>query len=370
MGINFTHIRSGDVTGVFLNPGFPDTIYLSSISSPLVVSHNAGATWRTPTVYTPPGFESSWKDGISGAMTGISPDPRDADEAVCYSHATITRTENGGNTFIESSGLFTGNGWGWFTASVSYDVEDPNRFAFFCADVGLLITDNGGLSWDRHTVPWSWYTGGQVSWRGQYAGSIYPQTGAQAIVSSIGMYFDTKLVRTTDEGNNFSIVTNDSENHLFVAHNTDNPNIVYAGNKRSTDGGATFTAIPYLDQYDASIMGMSRSQPNTVYAMARPREQIYRSDDAGRVAVQPAGFQAAVRGRPGRSGQDLHLRIQRPRSGHLRRGHLDNAAGAGPGGQPALWQLGQHGLHRSTVPQHHICRHVRRGVSADVPQYR
>jgi hypothetical protein len=72
-----------------------------------------------------------------------------------------------------------------------------------------------------------------------------------------------------------------SENHLFIAFNTRDPNVVYAGNKRSLDRGKTFELIEFLKQYDASIMGMSLSKPDTIYAISKPRNKIFRSDDKG-----------------------------------------------------------------------------------------
>jgi len=279
-GINFSLVRSTSATGVFLNEGYPDTIWLVSTSTDLVVSHNAGSTWSTPTVHPPLGLQREGRDEIDGSTTGISPDPRDANKAMAFSNAWLSRTEDGAN-FYDTMGLFTGYNWGWWFDPVAYDVADPNRMFLFCADIGMVRTTNGGLWWERRKAPWSWYSSGQVSWRGMYAADLYPVTGSDTFIASIGMYWDCKLLRSDDAGENYSLIEHNPENYLFIAFNPDNPDIVYAGDRRSTDGGHTFQAIPYLDAYNASILGMCRAHPDTIYAMANPREMIFRSDDAG-----------------------------------------------------------------------------------------
>ncbi|MFW6155299.1 MAG: dockerin type I domain-containing protein [Planctomycetota bacterium] len=281
-GATFTRILYCDAHGVEINQGYPDTMFVTCLDSDVRVTHDGGATWRRANVLTPPGFSGTWKNAIEGGHSALSLDPSDPDVAMGYGHASLWRTEDGGNTFFDSSGLFTGYNWGWWYDGVAYDVEDPNRFVFLCADVGLVITENGGLWWERRSAPYEWYTSGQVSWRGEYASAMYPETGSETILGAIGMYWDCRVFRTTDAGvSDWTLVETAPENYLFIEYNTDDPSIVYAGDRRSTNGGLSFSAIPYLDGHDASIMGMCRAQPDTVYAMSKPREMIFRSDDAG-----------------------------------------------------------------------------------------
>ncbi len=289
-GQTFTAMRTGDATGIFVNGGDPDVMYLVGTSSDLRVTHNGGATWTVPTIIPPLGLQRDSRDIISGATTGISPDPSNPDSALAFSHAWLSRTDDGAITFSDSMSLFTGYNWGWWFDAVGYDIADPDHFIFFCADIGMVVTRNGGLWWERHKAPWSWYSSGLVSWRGMYAGDIYPVTGSETFIASIGMYWSCKLLRSENEGDSYELIEDDTENYLFVAFNTDDPAIAYAGDKRSTDGGRTFTAIPYLQQYDASILGMCAAQPDTIYAMSDPRQRIFRSDDAGvtwRLYTQP-----------------------------------------------------------------------------------
>ncbi|NLF30681.1 MAG: hypothetical protein GX591_07315 [Planctomycetes bacterium] len=281
-GASFTRILNDDAWMVAINPGYPATMFVTCLGGAVRVTHDGGSSWRSAAVVAPPGFSCTWKNAINGEFSALSADPRDPDVAMGYCHASFWRTEDGGMTFVDSSGLFTGYNWGWWADGVAYDVADPDRFVFLCADVGMVITENGGLSWSRRSAPYEWYTSGQVSWRGMYGAAMYPASGSQIILGAIGMYWDCRVFRTTDAGvSNWTLVETAPENYLFTEFNTDNPAIVYAGDRRSTNGGVSFSPIPYLDGYDASIMGMCRAQPNTIYAMSRPREMIFRSDDAG-----------------------------------------------------------------------------------------
>ena len=288
-GDNFSLLRSGDTTGVFLNPVYTNVIYLTRLSSNILVSQNSGLSWHSPTVTPAPGLGREWKTRINGAMSGVAPDPCDADKAIAYAQAQMWVTTDGGYNFTDSSTLFTGYNWGWWNDAVAYDVADPNKFAFFCADISLAITYNGTDWFDRRRVPYEWYTAGLISWPGMHAGDIEPVPGSELMIGSVGMYWDTKLVRSEDAGLNWTIVENRSENHLFIAFNTDDPNIVYAGDKISSNKGVSFDMVGYLDPNDASIVGMCLAQPDTIYAMRRPRNIIYRSDDRGqswRIYVQ------------------------------------------------------------------------------------
>jgi len=280
-GQTFSLLKSFDAARVFIHPTTPNKIYLTGLNTNSLVSSNGGSSWTTVQVTPAPGLGREWKTKLLSEFCAVSPDPRDANVAVAYANACLWRTADGGLHWTDSSTLYTGWAWGWWADGVGFDVADPNRFALFCCDVSMGVTANGGDWFTRYRVPWDWYTQGLISWPGMYAGDIYPVPGSNIIVGSVGMYFDTKLVRSTDGGLNWTIVDNDSENHLFVAFHPIDPNYVFSGRKRSTDAGVTWQPIQYLVDYNASILGMSRSNPDTLYALSRPRDDILRSDDRG-----------------------------------------------------------------------------------------
>lgn len=287
-GQTFSLLRSFDAARVFMNPGYPDTLYLVGTSSNTIITHNAGSTWITDMVTVPaPGLGrdgSGWKSRIAGEVSGIAPNPDEADEAVAFSRATIWKTTDGGHTFVDSSTLFTGYSWGWWNCGAAFDRYDPNRFAFFNMDVGMSITATGSdYFYARNGQAWQWYTQGLISWLGTYAGAIQPIPGSNVIVASVGGYFDTELMRSSDEGLTWQLVTQDSEQNLFIAFHPDDPNIVYAGNKISHDAGQTFSRVDFgtFNGLNPSILGMCLARPATVYAMDADRYRILRSDDRG-----------------------------------------------------------------------------------------
>ena len=59
------------------------------------------------------------------------------------------------------------------------------------------------------------------------------------------------------------------------------PNILFTTDVKSTDGGKTFTHISFLVNNGLQIYGMSKSNPDVLYAMNSTGTDIYRSTDGG-----------------------------------------------------------------------------------------
>lgn len=285
----FSLIRSFDASRVFINPGHPETVYLVGKGTNTITSHDGGGSWITDMETLPfPGLGragSGWKAWIAGELSGIVPDPRDPDEAVAYSRASLWKTTDGGHRFLECSTLYTGYSWGWWNDGAAFDPDDPERFAFFNADVGMTITTTGGEWFERYNdQAWDWYQQGLIGWIGTHAGDIQPIPGSQVIVASVGNYFRTQLMRTEDGGINWTLVTQGSENfdtHLFIAFHPEDPNLVFAGNKVSRDAGRTFSPIDFQHPEPPSIVGMCKSHPDVLFAMNSHLNSVLRSTDRG-----------------------------------------------------------------------------------------
>ncbi|MBW2523215.1 MAG: hypothetical protein JRI23_03530 [Deltaproteobacteria bacterium] len=288
-GASFSQVRAFDAANAFMNPGFPDTIYLVGTSSNTVITHDGGSSWIEDMVTEPaPGLgrdTGSWKSRIAGGLSGIVPNPTDADEAVAFSRATLWKTTDGGHVFADSSTGFTGFAWSWWNGGAAFDPNDPDRFAFFNCDVGMAITTTGG-DWfeNRNAQAWGWYSAGDITWMGAYAGSFQTSAGSQRMVASVGGYFNTKLMTTSDEGVTWELVANQTaEQNLFIAYHPSDPQLVYAGSRISTDGGQTFQSIDF-GAYAAdnpAIHGMCLADADTIYAIDESRHAILRSDDRG-----------------------------------------------------------------------------------------
>ncbi|MDD4225512.1 MAG: T9SS type A sorting domain-containing protein [Mariniphaga sp.] len=296
-GLNFKKVTGNYAYFVFMNPGFPDLLYMvpeARTGANLWVSRNGGNTWTKSGYFEEqPGLSRNYKIVIRGQFSGIAPNPKDSTDAFAYSVAQFRRTSDAGVTFDVSSDFFTGFAWGWGNQSMVFDPYNPDRFVTFNADVGMMLTETGSDFFERRGVPASWREGSNpiIPWTSMYNGDIEPVQSSSKIVSSAGYTFDTKVVFTGDAGVNWSvptviesgITTAYKEYHLFVKYHTTDKNIIYAGNKISSDGGSTFTALPMLDDMNGSIFGMCDKYPDIIYAINRnnSRNKIYRSTDRG-----------------------------------------------------------------------------------------
>ncbi len=284
-GASFEQIHAFDAMYVFIHQRDRDVMYLvGQRNAGTLVTDDGGATWHRATTEPAQGLgrdDGHWKGDFDGPFSAVLPDPRDPAKAVGYSRATLWRTDDGGRTFRDSSTLWTGYAWGWFTSAAAFDRHDPLRFAFFLYDVGMVTTDTGGDYFERHGIPWQWRRDDMIRHSGMYAGDIKPGSDGQVIVAAAGMYWASKLVRSEDGGATWQIVHDDEAGHLYVAFHPDDPSIVYAHDKRSTDGGRSFQRVAGLEPHNGIIVGMAPSQPDTVYAVNGDRDAVLRSDDRG-----------------------------------------------------------------------------------------
>ena len=284
-GNTFALLKEHDTRGVFMNPGYPDTLYLvgSTAQASTWITHDGGKIWFQNTRVIPaPGLgRDRWQQRICG-RTGIVPNPRNRDEAVAFSSAHIYKTTDGGQSFVESSTLFTGYAW-WINEGAVFDAYNPDRIMFLLCDVTAAITNNGTDYFDlRNEGIWDWYVKGSVPWLGAYAGDFQPIAGSDVVVCSVGNYFRNKLMRSTDEGRSWDLVSDQIERNLFVKFNRADPNTVYAGRRISHDAGLTFSEVDFgsFNNLNPEIVGMCLSYPDTVYATdGKDRFNILRSDD-------------------------------------------------------------------------------------------
>lgn len=302
-GTTFSLLRSNpSATHVFINPGYPDVVYFTgntSGSSPYraVVTKDGGTTWNTISLTPASGLDRWYKKRMGGNMTGIVPDPGNPDEAVAFTRAALWKTNNR-TDFHDSSTLFTGYNCGVYTNGITFDFTNPNRFATFNADVGMAITFNGGEYFYRRGVPKKWRHGSpsKIDWTSMHAAAFQP--GGEVIISAAGYVFTKRLVKSTDYGESWRLYgdndhyktleeLNPKKNYWFIGFHPTETDLVFTENKRSFDAGQTWEDIAYLIKRKASIIGTCHSKPGdakqffVLYAIRRPRNEIFRSFDKG-----------------------------------------------------------------------------------------
>ncbi len=294
-GKTFNRILEHNVQKVYMNLANPQTLYLTAGWEQMLISHDGGDSWDEPDNVTNfPGFnrDRRWRKQLCGNASGVVTSINDENDAVVYANATIWKTTDNGVNFEESATMFTGNAWSWWSKGAAFDRFNTDRIAFFNCDVGMRLTKTKGRWFEQpsDTDFWDWYSKKRYTYgMGTHAGAFQPVEGSDVIVASIGLYFRTRLMRSDNNGKTWSLVESGSReennNHnFFISFHSDDPNVVYAGNKISKDAGLTFNKVDFGGLYDFAppyIVGMCENKADTVYALDGYGQRIARSDNKG-----------------------------------------------------------------------------------------
>lgn len=293
-GASFELLKDYSSEYIFINPGYPDRLYLVGNSYPnyatIPYSHDAGKTWHDPIVTNALGLDrqSNWGSKLYGALTGMVPNRDDPDEVVFFAKSYLWKSTDGGAHMDGSSTLFTGFSCGSLNDGIAFDNNNPDRFMLFLADTGTAITTTGGDWFEERDEPIStWYSQGLIGWQGSYTGDFQPIPGSDKIIGVSGDYHTgRKTMYTDDEGELWQLVGTKQHRFYVVKYHQQDPNIAYAGPDKSTDGGRTFTAIDFgtFSGMNPTIAGVCRSDSDIIYALdaeVSSAEYVYRSDDAG-----------------------------------------------------------------------------------------
>jgi len=207
-GNTFTLLKQYDAWRVFMNPGFPDTLYLLGFTSdhwsksPILITHDAGLNWtenKKADNTAHPGYDNKTSQYVTvggGGTSAVALNAQDPNEAVVYHANQFYKTTDGGVHFRESSDLFTGYAI-WLNSGFVFDRFDPNRFALFLCDVIMVITKTGGDWFYKitNTVdggnPYNWRGQGVITAQGavqSVAGDLQPIENSEKMVATIGDY--------------------------------------------------------------------------------------------------------------------------------------------------------------------------------------
>jgi photosystem II stability/assembly factor-like uncharacterized protein len=230
------------------------------------ISHDAGQSWRTPRI----DFSRSFvQQGTWGLAEGFAWSSRDPNRVVGAISCGLFASTDGGQNWTDSMSGYLGFHHGWSDGAVSFALDDPNRFAFFCYDYAFNITTDGGRTFRNGRLKQK-----VRDWWGMYVGDMSPTWNKQPLVIvAAGNYWKNQLVRSEDAGQNWAPIPDTDGAYFFVRFHPTDPRIIYADDRRSDDGGRSFKKIEH------PIYAFAPSRPDTVYGFSDGK--LFRSDDRG-----------------------------------------------------------------------------------------
>lgn len=250
-------------------------------------SHDGGVTWQQPVTLDEGNLRIEGNDVYHSPI--IATHPADSSTAIGFMSAAITITNNGGISWRYSGNGYMGGRRAVNKTSAYFDPANPQRRIYFLVDYGPALTENGGDTWRLLDIP-------RINnAKTTPVGAVSPNN-PNIIIAPAGGWTEQKIIRTTDAGQNWTIINNSTGYYRFMCFHPQNSNYVYAGAQSgswiSQDNGQSWTFIP-----DKSIRAVSPQNGDVVYAFEpidNNTSRFWRSNDKGsnwlQVAIAPFNF--------------------------------------------------------------------------------
>jgi len=287
-GADFLLLREADDSvGVSINQGYPEVIYFLKKSG-IEVSQDGGISWDDVVSYSRASKASGWGSEITpwDGLGAIIPNPNNRCEAVGYGQAYLWKTINCID-FSHANNLFSG--FAWTTRdSVMFDLNNPDKFGIFGADIGLFISEDAGKSFvlvDTGSILSDW--GYLFNSNDMKAGAFQPSSN-RFVGSGGNIWGLGNMGIAYSESNNGPWQSTDApfgpdngQAYRNYFYNPNSPEELFVYNLKSTDGGVTFNEVDYLVNNGLEVYKMTKSDSNIIYATNSVGNQIYRSIDGG-----------------------------------------------------------------------------------------
>ncbi len=292
-GADFTRVTSAGAQGVlddarhfFMHPTNSNVFYVLAADAGEAVRTDDGGGSFQPVTFNLPAdvLDRRWGVTLQGGFSFVLLSATDDANVIAQSRGAALYRSTDGLEFVNGSTLFEGANCGTNNFNIAFDEVDSQRFAVGNQDIGMYYTDNGADWFSARAVPWSWIQSGTVAWGNMSSLSFSNDPAHPArVISSVGDMFTKRLALSEDNGQSWTLVESTPNYNWRVAFHPSDHSIVYAGDRRSVDGGQTFALIDFgaLDTGDLQVMDFCRAQPDTVYAASRSTGAILRSDQQG-----------------------------------------------------------------------------------------
>jgi photosystem II stability/assembly factor-like uncharacterized protein len=243
---------------------------------PRFYSHDGGRTWS-----------ASRKDSTGAFLPDNSRqgifqwDARDPRIVWSLGGDWATRSTDGGATFGYASDGYNGVLVGGY---FHFNHQDPDLVFFGSQDYNGAITRNGGKTWT--------YLNPSGNGWGGYCYGGYAASANLLVVGNAGGWGEPRILRVSrDSGRTWSDTKIPLTGPNSSYGDPRDPNVVFAFNQRSPDGGATWAAMADCDAVITS------STAGTLFGLKRRGDQteVVASDDHGRTWTRRATHQGEVR---------------------------------------------------------------------------
>jgi photosystem II stability/assembly factor-like uncharacterized protein len=225
----------------------PDTIFPYSSLLSDIINYAGGAYWGAPIAPNP-----IYKNIVISPANGNN----------------LMISTNGGETWTYNGSGYSGGRAGIGSTSFSWDKNNPNRFALFLIDFGVVLTEDRGSTFRSLNIP-------------RYkevcttpVGALDPTSGSEVIVTATGTWTNQVIAVTNDNGTHWTLhdgtngTISTEDNYMFIAFHPQNPDIIYAGKYRSADKGKTWFEL------QEKVVAMFNGNGNIVYSANMQQDNI------------------------------------------------------------------------------------------------
>jgi photosystem II stability/assembly factor-like uncharacterized protein len=250
------------VTALAIDPQNPNTVYAGTGDEECGFGTNGG-------IFQSVDGGTSWIDARAGfgCISGIVIDPQTDGTVYAgswYSGGVYKSTDGAGSWNEMNSGL-PGSLFGVYISALAVDPQSPRSLFAAVGAGGIFKSTDGGAHWvgANAGIPAFPYPNGAAL-------AVDPQTSSTVYAAFASYNVAGGLWKSIDGGANWRNLFPTSPTNVYaVAINTQSPGTIYAGTEsglaRSTDGGDNWSMIPG-GPGRASVLALDPQDPSTVYA--------------------------------------------------------------------------------------------------------